>query len=187
MKNMIPPLLLLFLFISVLLEALTVSVTGDNVDAYLPVNSIAVNCGSLGNSSVANRSSPPVHNRIPHDTARLSRSGFVYSFRVTMGPKFVRLHFFPSDYLNFGHANSFFSVKAAGYTHLRNFSTLLFSDHTCFTSFCKESCCTIVADRILNVTFAFTPDNPDACAFVNGIEVISKVLRFCDVTKCKTS
>ncbi|KAL3719405.1 hypothetical protein ACJRO7_004376 [Eucalyptus globulus] len=123
-------------------------------------------CGSLGNSSMskrtwigdsedgstyfpidethssivasANRSSPSVHNRIPHDIARLSPSRFVYTFRVTMGPKFVGLHFFPSDYLNFGHANSFFSVKAAGYTQLRNFSTLLFSNHTGFTSFCKE-------------------------------------------------
>ncbi|KAL3719409.1 hypothetical protein ACJRO7_004380 [Eucalyptus globulus] len=154
-----------------------VSVTGDNVGAYLPVNDIAVNCSSLGNSSVskqtwirdtedgstyfpidethssivasANRSSPPVHNRISHDTARLSRSGFVYSFRVTMGPKFVRLHFFPSDYLHFGHADfghadfghadSFFSVKATGYTQLRNFSAFLSSDHTGFTSFRKES------------------------------------------------
>ncbi|KAL3719299.1 hypothetical protein ACJRO7_004283 [Eucalyptus globulus] len=197
MKNMKPPLLS-FLFISVLLEPLTV--TGD-VGAYLPIDDIAVNCGSPGNSSESKRiwigdaedgstyspidethssinasasgSSSSYHNRIPYHTARLSRSEFNYTFRVAAGPKFVRLHFFPSDYHNFRRAYSFFSVKAAGYTLLDNFSASLFSDHTGFTSFHKEFCLTVGTDQILDVTFAPTPGNPDAYAFVNGIEVVS--------------
>ncbi|XP_010034409.2 receptor-like protein kinase FERONIA [Eucalyptus grandis] len=199
MKNMKPPLLS-FLFILVLLKPLTVLVTGDNVDAYSPIDDIAVNCGSSGNSSGSKRiwigddedgstyspidethssnasasdPSPSFHNLIPYQTARLSRSEFIYTFRVAAGPKFVRLHFFPSDYHNFRRANSFFSVKAAGYTLLHNFSASLFSDHTGLMNFHKEFCLTVGADQILNVTFAPTPGNPDAYAFVNGIEVVS--------------
>ncbi|XP_010031920.2 receptor-like protein kinase FERONIA [Eucalyptus grandis] len=200
MKNM-KPLPLLFLFISVLLEVLTVLVTGNNIGVYSPINDIAVNCGSFGNSSMSERTwigdaedgsnyspideshssiiarargSPSSgYNLIIYETARLSPSEFVYTFHLTAGPKFVLLHFFPSDYLNFSRADSFFSVRANGYTLLRNFSASLFSDHTGFTSFHKEFCLTVGADQILNVTFAPTPGNSDAYAFVNGIEVIS--------------
>ncbi|KAL3719291.1 hypothetical protein ACJRO7_004275 [Eucalyptus globulus] len=132
-----PPLLLL-LSISILLEALLFLVTGNNVGAYSPIDDIAVNCSSPGNSSESNwtwigdaedgstysptdeihssinanasRSSPSFCNLIPYHVARLSRSEFIYTFRVTAGPRFVRLHLLPSDYLDFRRANSFFSI-----------------------------------------------------------------------------
>ncbi|KAF8010306.1 hypothetical protein BT93_J1048 [Corymbia citriodora subsp. variegata] len=195
------PPLLLFIFISVLLEALPVSVTGYNVSAYLPTDDITVNCGSTSSSTVdgrnwigdagdrsdyspiektpssitarASSSSPTVPSADPYNTARLSRSEFAYTFQVTAGPKFIRLHFFPSDYLNFRRANSFFSVEAAGYTLLHNFSASLFADYTHSVSFYKEFCLTVGDDQILNVTFAPTPGNSDAYVFVNGIEVVS--------------
>ncbi|XP_056175999.1 putative receptor-like protein kinase At5g39000 [Syzygium oleosum] len=156
MKNMKP--LLLFLFISISLEALAVSATGNNIDAYSPTNDIAVNCGSPSNSSVsdrtwigdaadgssyspsdetrssiiasANRSSPSFHSGIPYDTARLSRSEFAYASSL-------------STYLNFRRADSFFSVKAAGHTLLRNFSASLFSNYNGSMSFHKEFCLTV--------------------------------------------
>ncbi|KAL3719399.1 hypothetical protein ACJRO7_004370 [Eucalyptus globulus] len=201
MTNMKPPLLL-FIFISVSLEALPVSVTGDNVGAYHPTDAIAVDCGSSTSSTVglrnwigdaanrsdytpikktpssiiarANSSSPTVSGQVPYYTARISRSEFAYTFHVTAGPKFVRLHFFPSDYPNFRRVDSFFSVKAAGYTLLRNFSASLFADYTSSTGFfSKEFCFTVGEDQILNITFAPTPGNSDTYAFVNGIEVVS--------------
>ncbi|KAI6670373.1 hypothetical protein NL676_005258 [Syzygium grande] len=284
MKNMKPPLLL-FIVVSVSLKALTVSVTGDNVDAYRPTDDIAINCGISSSSTVVKRTwigdaeegsryfsddfglplifvtsdyallvnsffrsiqprhhtppsvieqrdeehesvapavhrhlclarsahaTPPVDKRtwigdaeegsryspiektrssiiakangsdpsvrpVQYDTARLSRSEFAYTFHVTAGPKFVRLHFFPSDYLNFRRADSFFSVEAAGFTLLRNFSASLFADNTTprASSFSKEFCLTVGDDQILNITFAPTPGNSDAYAFVNGIEVVS--------------
>ncbi|KAI6670400.1 hypothetical protein NL676_005285 [Syzygium grande] len=161
MKNMKPPLLL-FIVVSVSLEALTVSVTGNNVGAYLPTDEIAVDCGSSSNSTV------------PYSAARLSRSEFAYTFHVTTaGPKFVRLHFFPSDYLNFRRTDSLFSVKAAGFTLLLNFSASLLADYTRYPSFSKEFCLTVGDDRILNITFTPTPADSDAYAFVDGIEVVS--------------
>ncbi|KAL3719297.1 hypothetical protein ACJRO7_004281 [Eucalyptus globulus] len=200
MKNMKPPLLL-FIFISVSLEALWVSVTGDNVGAYRPTDDIAVDCGSNSSSPVGRRnwigdaadrsdyspiekthsstaaeassSSPSISGAVPYLTARLSRSEFAYTFHVTAGPKFVRLHFFPLDYLNFSRVDSFFSVEAAGYTLLRNFSASLFSDKTSSPSFHKEFCLSVGEDQILNITFSPTPGNSDAYAFVNGIEVVS--------------
>ncbi|KAK3409253.1 hypothetical protein EUGRSUZ_J01388 [Eucalyptus grandis] len=201
MKNMKPPLLL-FIFISVSLEALPISVTGNNVDAYRRTDDIAVDCGSSTSSTVENRnwvgdaadrsayspiekthssitakasSSPPsVPGGAPYLTARLSRSEFAYTFHVTAGPKFVRLHFFPLDYLNFSRVDSFFSVEAAGYTLLRNFSASLFADYPpSVSSFSKEFCLSVGEDQILNITFTPTPGNSDAYAFVNGIEVVS--------------
>ncbi|KAF8010096.1 hypothetical protein BT93_J0913 [Corymbia citriodora subsp. variegata] len=200
MKNLRPPLLL-FIFISVSLEALPVSVAGDNVGAYKPTDDITVDCGSDTSSTVDGRdwigdaadrsdyspiekapssitaratsSSPTISGSVPYSTARLSRSEFTYTFHVTAGPKFVRLHFFPSDYLNFRRADSFFSVEAAGYTLLQNFSAYLFADYTDSPGFFKEFCLTVGEDQILNVTFAPTPGNSEAYAFVNGIEVVS--------------
>jgi len=122
MTNMKPPLLL-FIFISVSLEALPVSVTGDNVGAYHPTDDIAVDCGSNTSSPVENRnwigdapdrsdyfpiekthssataeassSSPSIPGTVPYLTARLSRSEFTYTFHVTAGPKFVRRGLYP--------------------------------------------------------------------------------------------
>ncbi|XP_048139825.1 receptor-like protein kinase FERONIA [Rhodamnia argentea] len=201
MKNMKPPLLL-FISISVSLAALAVSVTGDNVGAYRPTDDIAVDCGFSGDSTAddnrawvgdadgsskyspiektrssvnasANSPSPDVRSSVPYYTARLSRSEFAYTFHVTAGPKFVRLHFFPSDYLDFRRADSFFSVEAAGYTLLRNFRADLFADYTSSASFSKEFCLTVGDDQILNITFTPTPGDSDNYAFVNGIEVVS--------------
>ncbi|KAK3409353.1 hypothetical protein EUGRSUZ_J01482 [Eucalyptus grandis] len=196
------PPLLLFIFISVSLEALPISVTGNNVDAYRPTDDIAVDCGSSTSSTVENRnwigdaanrsdyspigkthssittqaniSSPRVPGTAPYLTARLSRSEFVYTFHVTAGPKFVRLHFFPSDYPNFRRVDSFFSVEAAGYTLLRSFSASLFADSTPSAGFfSKEFSLNVGEDQILIITFTPTPGNSDAYAFVNGIEVVS--------------
>ncbi|XP_048139824.1 receptor-like protein kinase FERONIA [Rhodamnia argentea] len=201
MKNMKPPLLL-FISVTVSLAALGVSVTVDNVGAYQPTNDIAVNCGFSSNSTAddnrtwigdadgssnyspiektrssvnasANSPSPAVRSSVPYYTARLSRSEFAYTFHVTAGPKFVRLHFFPSDYLDFRRADSFFSVEAPGYTLLRNFRANLFADYTSSASFSKEFCLTVGDDQILNITFTPTPGGSDNYAFVNGIEVVS--------------
>ncbi|KAF8010413.1 hypothetical protein BT93_J1134 [Corymbia citriodora subsp. variegata] len=190
------PPLLLFIFISVSLEALPVLVTGDNVGAYKPTDDITVDCASSTISTVdgrnwigdvANRSdytpiektprakgiTPIISGSVTYSTARLSRYEFAYTFHVTAGPKYVRLHFFPSDYHDFRRADSLFSVKAAGYNLLHNFSASLFADYTDSPSFYKEFCLTVKEDQILNITFAPTPGNSDAYAFVNGIEVVS--------------
>ncbi|PKI69844.1 hypothetical protein CRG98_009719 [Punica granatum] len=97
---------------------------------------------------------PSAISTVPYITARLSRSEFSYSFPVTAGPKFLRLHFFPSSYevQNFEVQNSH--------------SDALFS-------FSKEFCVVVEDNQRLNLTFTPITDRPAAYALINGIEIIS--------------
>ncbi|MBA0791165.1 hypothetical protein Gohar_015760, partial [Gossypium harknessii] len=84
----------------------------------------------------------PVDN-IPYSTARLSYSQFTYSIPLTSGPKFIRLHFYPTSYPDFDDPSkkAFFSVEDEG--------------------------------QRLNLTFTPSPDITDSYAFINAIEVVS--------------
>ncbi|KAL3568103.1 hypothetical protein D5086_030754 [Populus alba] len=117
--SLFTPLHLYFLFLQ-----LTILVTGDQAP-YVPLDSIALDCGSssdsIGNARnwtadinsrvalldqdgpstnpTANEASP---SSVPYYTARVSLSKFTYKFPVkTTGPKFVRLHFNPASYTGF--------------------------------------------------------------------------------------
>ncbi|GFS30503.1 hypothetical protein Acr_00g0012280 [Actinidia rufa] len=95
---------------------------------YYPPDNIAVNCGSTGNSTAAdgrqwigNISSKYITSHgsrgklmslkaidqrhspdpVPYMTAQISRSQFSYTFQVTPGQKFIRLHFYPASYRRF--------------------------------------------------------------------------------------
>ena len=118
-------------------------------------------------------SSPSVE-AVPFGTARLFRSQFTYSFPLTSnGPKFVRLHVYPTTYDNLEPYNSRFSVTAANFTLLKDFNALLWllnDDET----ISKEYCINVEAGERLNITFIpSTNHHPDAYAFINGIEVVS--------------
>ncbi|CAH2079809.1 unnamed protein product [Thlaspi arvense] len=111
--------------------------------------------------------------QVPYMTARIFRSDFTYSFKVSPGWKFVRLHFYPTRYKfgGFDAANSFFSVTVNSFTLLNNFS----ADLTVRASI-PESKSLIkefivpVNNRTLNLTFK---PSPNSSAFVNGIEIVS--------------
>ncbi|GFZ19214.1 hypothetical protein Acr_27g0009530 [Actinidia rufa] len=119
---------------------------------YSPPDNIAVDCGSSGsspaqdgrswdgdidsnkslreildsNSSVTYQAQTQPINKVPYFTARISQSEFTYVIPVTStGPKFVRLHFFPSSYQGFDPSTAFFTVKANQFTLLSNFSASL--------------------------------------------------------------
>ena len=64
---------------------------------------------------------------VPYMTARVSSSEFKYTFPVSPGQKFVRLHFHPASYGKFDRSKAFFSVKSGSFTLLRNFSASLFA------------------------------------------------------------
>ncbi|CAK9184450.1 unnamed protein product, partial [Ilex paraguariensis] len=53
-------------------------------------------------------------NQVPYMTARIFRSEFTYTFPITVGPKFIRLYFYPVNYSDLDIANSFFSVTSGG-------------------------------------------------------------------------
>ncbi|KAL4369575.1 hypothetical protein GQ457_05G005240 [Hibiscus cannabinus] len=186
----------LFFFI----QNLVVPVTGDvNVTPYIPVENITIDCGSstvgysmddrawIGDvdgkfspieqnksSAVSVESQPPSSvAKIPYYTARFSYSEFTYSISLTSGPKFIRLHFYPTSYPGFADPSNkaFFSVKAGPFTLLSNFSALLHAGGE--IALVKEYCVNVDEGQRLNLTFTPRPDIIDSYAFINGIEVVS--------------
>ncbi|KAL3568100.1 hypothetical protein D5086_030751 [Populus alba] len=118
--SLFAPLHLSFLFLH-----LTILVTGGLPPPYVPLDNIALDCGSSAdsfgndrnwtadiNSKVAllDQGSPSTNltangastSSVPYYTARVSLSQFTYTFPVTTtGPKFVRLYFNPASYTGF--------------------------------------------------------------------------------------
>ncbi|KAI4357970.1 hypothetical protein L6164_001882 [Bauhinia variegata] len=113
--------------------------------------------------------------QVPYMTARIFQSQFTYRFNVTPGPKFIRLHFYPTSYLGLNVSKSFLSVTAGNLTFLHNFSASLNTDYFNPTYLVKEFIIH-VRDRTLELTFSPTSNASDAYAFVNGIEIVSMPL-----------
>ncbi|TYG62351.1 hypothetical protein ES288_D07G222900v1 [Gossypium darwinii] len=197
LQNSFPCLFFFFFFSS---QYIVVPVTADfNVTPYHPIENIAIDCGS--NST--NASSPdsrswvgdgngkfsPIEpqnnkykssarkssvNNVPYSTARLSYSQFTYSIPLTPGPKFIRLHFYPTSYPDFDEPSkkAFFSVEGGGFTLLRNFSASLHAVPE-VPLIIKEFCINVDEAQRLNLTFIPSPDITDSYAFINAIEVVS--------------
>ncbi|KAJ6369799.1 hypothetical protein OIU76_028113 [Salix suchowensis] len=182
------------LYLTFFLLHLTILVTGDSPQPYLPVDNIALNCGSLIsersvndtkwtadiNSKVAlldqdSGSIKSTANEAPYDTARVSRSKFTYTFPVTTaGPKFVRLHFYPGSYPRFNRSKASFSVTTGRYTFLSNFSGVHYTDPLGDTGYAREFILNVEDERKnLSITFTPSPHVADAHAFINGIEIVS--------------
>ncbi|KAH1129473.1 hypothetical protein J1N35_000851 [Gossypium stocksii] len=91
---------------------------------------------------------------------------------LTSGPKFIRLHFYPTLYLSFNDPSkkAFFSVQACPFTLLRNFNASLHAVPN--VPLIKEFCTNVEGQR-LNLTFTPSPDITDSYAFINAIEVVS--------------
>ena len=111
----------------------------------------------------------------PYTTARVSYSQFTYVFPLTVGSKFVRLHFYPASYSGFQESEDIFTVKAGSFTLLRNFSASNHGD-TMRKNIVKEFC--IYVDEVnkkLNITFVPFSDTTSSnfYAFINGIEIVS--------------
>ncbi|KAG4113170.1 hypothetical protein ERO13_D13G206600v2 [Gossypium hirsutum] len=89
----------------------------------------------------------------PYYTARLSYSQFTYSIPLTDGQKFIRLHFCPTKYPDFGDPSkkAFFSVKAGNFILLSNFSASLHAHRE--VTFFKEFCVNLDEGQRLNLTF----------------------------------
>ncbi|XP_058187708.1 receptor-like protein kinase FERONIA [Rhododendron vialii] len=151
---------------------------------YHPVDNIAVNCGSSGNSTgvdgrqwtgdigsnyapllltsnkgklISSKAAdqPLFPGRVLFGPARLSRLPFAYTFRVTPGQKFIHLHFYPASYGGgFKRSNAFFMVKAGPYTLLRNFSASLALDALGLQSLVKEYCVNVEENQPLIITFS---------------------------------
>ncbi|KAG8471753.1 hypothetical protein CXB51_036629 [Gossypium anomalum] len=157
----------LFFFIQYLVVPVTAEF---NVTPYNPIENFAIDCGSSmggkswddrpwvgdGNGKFSlieqqnNNNKPSVSKAasqlsssvdpLPYSTARLSYSQFTYSIPLTDGQKFIRLHFYPTSYPDFGDPSkkAFFSVKAGNFNLLSNFSASLHAHGE--VPFFKEFC-----------------------------------------------
>ncbi|KAL1554386.1 non-specific serine/threonine protein kinase [Salvia divinorum] len=111
---------------------------------------------------------------VPYATARISRSQFSYSFHLDPGQKFIRLHFNPAPYHGFHSYADFFTVEAAPFTLLANFSASITARALSRNILVKEFCIIVHQNQPLNIVFS-----PEASqskynyAFINGIEIIS--------------
>jgi hypothetical protein len=192
--SLFTPLHLSFLFLH-----LTILVTGDLPPPYVPLDSIALDCGSSSqifvngrqwtadiNSKVAllDQDSPSTNltangastSSVPYYTARVSLSQFTYTFPVTTtGPKFVRLHFNPASYTGFNRSKASFSVTTGRYTFLSNFSGFHYTDpHGERAGYAREFILNVEDEqKNLSITFTPSPHVADAYAFINGIEIVS--------------
>ncbi|XP_051119341.1 receptor-like protein kinase FERONIA [Andrographis paniculata] len=171
----------------------------DNSTTYTAVDFILLNCGESSNlkdlsnrpwdADVGSRYAPPTSasedgkavsppsedfDPVPYGTARVFRSSFTYSFPVSTGHKFIRLHFNPSTYAGQNTSLSFFSVTANNFTLLSNFSAFLAylsrEPSSNEVSVRKEFIINVQGNQKIELTF--TP-SPGSSAFVNGIEIVS--------------
>ncbi|XP_010441031.1 PREDICTED: probable receptor-like protein kinase At5g39030 [Camelina sativa] len=115
--------------------------------------------------------------QVPYMNARIFRSDFTYSFPLSPGWKFIRLHFYPGQYgygPDFDAVSSFFSVSVNSITLLTNFSAdLTVKASTGEPTLIKEFI--VPVHQGLNLTFR---PAKKSLAFVNGIEIVSMPDRF---------
>ncbi|XP_031503672.1 receptor-like protein kinase FERONIA [Nymphaea colorata] len=166
-------------------------------DAYVPVDSILLNCGSSGDETdsdgrkwkgdvggkidltsqsdvpvKAQYQDPSLPSTVPYMSARIFSSESTYTFQVTPGPHWIRLHFYPASYSSLAASDSFFSVTTGGFTLLHNFSAAITAQALTQSYIIKEYSVNCTTNS-LNITFSPSADHPSAYAFVNGIEIIS--------------
>ncbi|XP_008230912.1 PREDICTED: receptor-like protein kinase FERONIA [Prunus mume] len=202
--TMMKPILSTHLYFSLFLHMIvvTIFVAGDSPPIYKPVEDITVKCGSSGNifNAYDNRSwsgdinskfSPQAvgntsivkeapHSykvqQVPYTTARLSHSEFTYKFfNLTPGQKFIRLYFYPASYPDFDPSKALFSVKAGGFTLLRDFNASVTAasgpdKETVYREFCMNIG---EEEEEQSISITFTPSSAITYAFINGIEIVS--------------
>ncbi|XP_016649037.1 PREDICTED: receptor-like protein kinase FERONIA [Prunus mume] len=199
------PILTTQLYLSLFLHIITSLLVAarDSPPIYTPVEDITVKCGYSGNllneyderywhGDINSNFSPATGNdtsifreaphsytvhQVSYTTARLSRSEFTYSFKLTSGQKFIRLYFNPVSYgPDFDRSKALFSVKASGFTLLHDFNTSVTADAYGTEKIYREFCLNMESsEQSLNITFTPSPSlaSPDAYAFINGIEIVS--------------
>ncbi|CAL9069105.1 receptor-like protein kinase ANXUR2 [Musa acuminata AAA Group] len=168
--------------------------------AYLPSDSILLNCGfsseatdadgrkwladSTSKSSLTSKNSAPatalyqdpaLPSTVPYMSARVFNSESTYKFAVNGSERhWVRLHFYPSAYNGLPPENSFFSVSTSdGITLLKNFSAYITAKALTQAYIVKEFSVLPTSAGSISLTFTPSADHNSSYAFVNGIEIVS--------------
>ncbi|XP_057542664.1 receptor-like protein kinase FERONIA isoform X2 [Amaranthus tricolor] len=183
MENIFPLILLFILILN------TIQATN-----YIPTDTILLDCGSfdlqatdsngrkwrsdsnskfLLSSKRSFKANAGTQSRnistIPYISARVFQSNLTYSFPVSSGRKFLRIHFYPNTYSRWNSSNAIFSVTAGSYTLLRNYNPLKNAEDLGVNYVVKEYSIYVENGELI-VTFIASEK---AFGYVNGIEVVS--------------
>ncbi|KAF0931948.1 hypothetical protein E2562_007450 [Oryza meyeriana var. granulata] len=118
----------------------------------------------------ASYQNPSLPSPVPYMTARFFTSNYTYSFPVSPGRMFVRLHFYPTNYSNLAAANVYFGVTTNNLILLDNFNASQTALATNSVYFVREFSVNVTSGS-LNLTFSPSTRN-GSYAFVNGIEIV---------------
>eukprot|EP01018_Ginkgo_biloba_P004318 Gb_29930 [translate_table: standard] len=193
-----PFLIYVTIFMSILncQISLCVGQSEPNALSFVPLEIILMNCGSSGNAkdsdgrswvgdigskfappsvnslqAIAASQDPALPSQIPYMSARVFTVESTYSFAVSGGRHWVRLHFYPSSYDGRDPKDAVFSVRSGPYSLLHNFSASITAQALTQAYLVREFSINASSGQ-LNLTF--TPNKGErSYAFVNGIEVVS--------------
>ncbi|KAL5993791.1 hypothetical protein ACLOJK_038148 [Asimina triloba] len=89
------------------------------------------------------------------------RSGLKWTFLVSAGRKFIRLHFYPANYSGLDAADALFNVTSGRYTLLHDFSSYNTTKAMNFDYLVGEFSVCVDDDGFLDITFTPSREIPD--------------------------
>ncbi|KAA8529301.1 hypothetical protein F0562_033900 [Nyssa sinensis] len=110
--------------------------------------------------------------KFPTLNACIFHKQFTYTFPVSAGMHFIRLHFYPATYARLNISEALFSVTVGPYTLLSTSEESYSMDASAIEYIVKEFCIN-VDGSLLNITFTPWTNSSDAYGFVNNIEILS--------------
>lgn len=195
-RDLDPSVFLIYVTILVSLLNIRISTCVVAAQPAQPPEAILLNCGYSGKAAdgdgrtwtgdIGSRFAPSSSNTqqatatyqdpslpsvIPYMTAEVFTGESTYSFPVSGGRHWVRLHFYPSSYNGLNQENALFTVRAGDYTMLKNFSASITAQAFTQAYIIREFSVTD-SPGLLNITFIPEKGN-NTYAFVNGIEIVS--------------
>ncbi|KAH6833079.1 Malectin/receptor-like protein kinase family protein [Perilla frutescens var. hirtella] len=149
--------------------------TSDAIDSdsrkWIPDTNFLTTNNNNSSSATAKSQDPSLPSTVPYMKSRFFKSKSTYKFPISPTSRhWIRLHFYPSSYDKFDSSTSFFSVTAASFTLLSNFSASITAQALTQAYIVREFTMIRLGSGVLDLTF--TPLR-NTFAFINGIEIIS--------------
>ncbi|KAI4996652.1 hypothetical protein ZWY2020_051572 [Hordeum vulgare] len=124
-----------------------------------------------GFATGASYQDPSLHSMVPYMTAHIFTSNYTYSFPVSPGRMFLRLHFYLIAYGNYVVPNAFFGVTTDNLVLLNGFNASQ-TAQTINCAYIVREFSLNVSSRSLDLTFSPSAFHNGSYAFMNGIEIV---------------
>ncbi|XP_044980029.1 receptor-like protein kinase FERONIA [Hordeum vulgare subsp. vulgare] len=124
-----------------------------------------------GFATGASYQDPSLHSMVPYMTAHIFTSNYTYSFPVSPGRMFLRLHFYLIAYGNYVVPNAFFGVRTDNLVLLNGFNASQ-TAQTINCAYIVREFSLNVSSRSLDLTFSPSAFHNGSYAFMNGIEIV---------------